>query len=170
MGAVKNAIQRDGLDPTVLDLDSERSLDSQRPQTKADASSCAGTNSTKNQESDEYKTTPSIWSSRLGFPEDWQALPQNNGSMVPEFPVVEDDEEMNSTQLPTVTPREKEEAPPLNKDPTYEKYYRMLKMVSYYAFLYCYSGCGIRRLNPRFKTLQILGTANGSSEECSSKR
>ena len=168
MGAVKNAIQRDGLDPTVLDLDSERSLDSQRPQTKADTN-CAGPNSTKNQESDEYKTTPSIWSSRLGFPEDWQALPQNNGSMVPEFPV-DEDEEMNSTQLPTVTPRDKEEAPPLNKDPTYVKYYRMLKMVSYYAVLYYYSGCGIRRLTLRFKTLLIIGTANGSSEECSSKR
>ena len=170
MGAVKNAIQRDGLDPTVLDLDSERSLDSQRPQTKADTSTCAGTNSTKNQESDEYKTTPSIWSSRLGFPEDWQALPQNNGSMVPEFPVDEDYDEMNSTQLPTVTPREKEEAPLLNKDPTYEKYYRMLKMVSYMLFSIVTPDVESDDTNLRFKTLLILGTANGSSEECSSKR
>ena len=146
MGAVKNAMQRDGLDPTVLDLDAERSLDSQRPQTKT-GTTCAGIDSTKNQESDECKTpTPSIWSSRLGFPEDWQALPQSNGSMAPEFPVDKDDDETDSTQLPTVTPGEKEEAPPLNKDPTYEKYYRMLKMVSYYSALYCYLGCGIRRL------------------------
>ena len=31
MGAVKNAMQRDELDPTIMDLDHDKSLDSQRP-------------------------------------------------------------------------------------------------------------------------------------------
>ena len=34
MGAVKNAIQRDQQDPTIMDLDAEKSLESQRPSVK----------------------------------------------------------------------------------------------------------------------------------------
>ncbi len=37
MGAVRNAMQRDQQDPTVLDLDPERSLQNQRPPKKAAA-------------------------------------------------------------------------------------------------------------------------------------
>ena len=36
MGAVKNAMQRDEQDPTIMDLDPEKSLESQRPPKKAD--------------------------------------------------------------------------------------------------------------------------------------
>lgn len=61
MGAVKNAMQRDQQDPTIMDLDHEKSLDSQRAAEKDSAG---------------------------------------------------------------------DDGPPLNKDPTYEKYFRMLKMVS----------------------------------------
>ena len=39
MGAVKNAIQRDELDPTIMDLDPEKSLESQRPQQAKEESS-----------------------------------------------------------------------------------------------------------------------------------
>jgi len=35
MGAVRNAMERDRQDPTVLDLDPERSLESQRPPKRA---------------------------------------------------------------------------------------------------------------------------------------
>ena len=59
MGAVKNAMQRDQQDPTIMDLDPEKSLESQRPPEKPD-----------------------------------------------------------------------DDGPPLNKDPKYEKYFRMQKMVS----------------------------------------
>ena len=59
MGSVKNAMQRDQQDPTIMDLDPEKSLESQRP-------------------------------------------PQN----------------------------EKPDDPPLKDDPTYSKYFKMLKMVS----------------------------------------
>ena len=38
MGAVKNAIQRDELDPTIMDLDPEKSLEGQRPQAIDDSS------------------------------------------------------------------------------------------------------------------------------------
>ena len=63
MGAVKNAIQRDELDPTIMDLDPEKSLES-------------------------HSSMDSFGGGR------------------------------------------KEVQPPLNKDPVYAKYYRMLKMVS----------------------------------------
>jgi len=36
MGAVKNAMQRDEQDPTIMDLDPEKSLESQRPPKKSD--------------------------------------------------------------------------------------------------------------------------------------
>ena len=61
MGAVKNAMQRDEQDDTIMDLDPEKSLESQRP-------------------------------------------PQMKG--------------------------DGDDGPPLNKDPAYEKYFRMLKMVN----------------------------------------
>ena len=61
MGAVKNAMQRDELDPTIMDLDPNKSVVSQRK-------------------------------------------------------------------------KEDDDGPPLNKDPTYEKYFRMLKMVRVCSF------------------------------------
>jgi len=67
MGAVKNAMQRDEQDPTIMDLDPEKSLESQRPPKKSD-----------------------------------------------------DDDE-----------------PPLNEDPKYAKYFKMLKMVSTPFVLRC---------------------------------
>ena len=67
MGAVKNAMQRDEQDPTIIDLDPEKSLESQRPPKKSDV----------------------------------------------------DDE------------------PPLNEDPKYAKYFKMLKMVSTPFVLRC---------------------------------
>ena len=100
MGAVKNAMQRDELDPTIMDLDPEKSLESQRPPKAGQA--------------------PSVWSSRLGFPSDWQALPGSEDVLPEEF-VPQDEgeskEEDNDTPLP------------LNQDPVYEKFYRMLRMV-----------------------------------------
>jgi hypothetical protein len=65
IGAVKNSMQRDQQDPTIMDLDPEKSLESQRP--------------------------PKL--------------------------LVEDD-------------------PALNKDPIYEKYFRMLKMVSSFCVIH----------------------------------
>lgn len=64
MGAVKNAMQRDELDPTVMDLDHDRSVASQR----------------KSKEEEE------------------------------------------------------EGGPPLKEDPKYQKYFKMLKMVSHHLF------------------------------------
>jgi hypothetical protein len=64
MGAVKNAMQRDELDPTIMDLDHDRSVASQR----------------KSKEEEE------------------------------------------------------EDGPPLKEDPKYQKYFKMLKMVSHHLF------------------------------------
>ena len=65
---VKHAMTRDGLDPTIMDLDHDKSLDSQRP-------------------------------SKIDKVDD---------------------------------------GPPLNEDPKYQKYFKMLKMVSWYFFLFIF--------------------------------
>lgn len=143
MGAIKNAIQRDELDPTVMELDPEKSLASQRPanaKEEEDETSPRSPMETERSDSEvvdshHHRTNSSgnAWSSRLGFPSDWQAPPQegknlNNTSTraLPVFPVDESDgdEISNSDRWGEEGP------PPLNIDPTYEKYYRMLKMVS----------------------------------------
>ena len=68
MGAVKNAMQRDELDPTIMDLDHHKSVASQR----------------KSKEEEE----------------------------------------------------EEEDGPPLKEDPKYQKYFKMLKMVSHHILIF----------------------------------
>jgi len=75
----------------------------------------------------------SAWSSRLGFPSDWQALPENGKVLTgfkgrPSDATKPDFDDMNSTIVDSMTEM-KDEQLPLNKDPTYEKFYRMLKTV-----------------------------------------
>jgi len=76
----------------------------------------------------------SAWSSRLGFPSDWQALPENGKVLTgfkgrPSDATKPDFDDMNSTIDDSMTEM-KDEQLPLNKDPTYERFYRMLKTVS----------------------------------------
>ena len=126
MGAVKNAMQRDGLDPTILDLDPEKS------EKEIDDTN---TNPTENEPTKELigDKSPSVWSSRVGYPSEWQALP-DKGKVLPEFPALDEAlYEMNSS-MDSFGGGRKEAQPPLNKDPVYEKYYRMLKMVRCYYF------------------------------------
>lgn len=126
MGAVKNAMQRDGLDPTILDLDPQKSLESQRPSEQEKKIEDVDLKPTKELIGDK---SPSVWSSRVGYPSEWQALP-DKGKILPEFPALDEAlYEMNSS-MDSFGGGRKEVQPPLNKDPVYAKYYRMLKMVS----------------------------------------
>jgi hypothetical protein len=139
MGAVKNAMQRDGLDPTILDLDPEKSLESQRPSEQEKEIEDTNTNSTEDEPTKELigDKSPSVWSSRVGYPSEWQALP-DKGKVLPEFPALDEAlYEMNSS-MDSFGGGRKEVQPPLNKDPVYAKYYRMLKMVRllYYGPLF----------------------------------
>jgi len=131
MGAVKNAMQRDGLDPTILDLDPQKSLESQRPSEQEKEIEDVDSNPTeKNEPTKELigDKSPSVWSSRVGYPSEWQALP-DKGKVLPEFPALDEAlYEMNSS-MDAFGGGRKEVQPPLNKDPVYAKYYRMLKMV-----------------------------------------
>lgn len=125
-------MQRDGLDPTILDLDPEKSLESQRPISKQEKKiDDTNTNPTENEPTKELigDKSPSVWSSRVGYPSEWQALP-DKGKVLPEFPALDEAlYEMNSS-MDSFGGGRKEVQPPLNKDPVYAKYYRMLKMVS----------------------------------------
>ena len=140
MGAVKNAMQRDGIDPTILDLDPEKSLGSQRPSGEQEKEiEDAVSKPTENEPTKESigDKSPSVWSSRVGYPSEWQALP-DKGKVLPEFPALDEAlYEMNSS-MDSFGGGRKEAQPPLNKDPVYEKYYRMLKMVRilYYGLLF----------------------------------
>ena len=132
MGAVKNAMQRDGLDPTILDLDPEKSLECQRPSREQEKET-EDVNSKPNENVPTKESigdkSPSVWSSRVGYPSEWQALPDKT-KVLPEFPALDEAlYEMNSSMDSFGASGRKEVQPPLNKDPVYEKYYRMLKMV-----------------------------------------
>ena len=125
MGAVKNAMQRDGIDPTILDLDPQKSLESQRPSEQGKEIDDTDLKPNKELIGDK---SPSVWSSRVGYPSEWQALP-DKGKVLPEFPALDEAlYEMNSS-MDSFGGGRKEVQPPLNKDPVYAKYYRMLKMV-----------------------------------------
>ena len=157
MGAVRNAMQRDDLDPTILDHDPEKSLESQRPVEKdrniaataqtdtnkhSDAetvSKAIGNDKTTRVPIDNASTTdsihdalgssPSVWSNRLGYPEEWPLT-----SLPPDFlpkvltpnPVDEPNEAMDFTNADAV---EENGTPLLNNHPVHEKFYRMMKMV-----------------------------------------
>ena len=145
MGAVKNAMQRDGLDPTILDLDPDKSLESQRPSREQEKEiEDTELKSTENEPTKELigDKSPSVWSSRVGYPSEWQALP-DKGKVLPEFPSLDEAlYEMNSS-MDSFGGGRKEVQPPLNKDPVYAKYYRMLKMVRllYHGPLFNCIGC-----------------------------
>lgn len=96
MGGVKNAMQRDGLDPSILDLDHEKPVASQL---KSDDAA--------------------------------------------------------------------DDSPPLKDDPSYSKYFKMLKMVSGFCtvcLLEICSGCLILSI------INVLGIAYWSSQECHATR
>ena len=145
MGAVKNAMQRDGLDPTILDLDPEKSLESQRPSGEQEKEiEDVDLKPTENEPTKELigDKSPSVWSSRVGYPSEWQVLP-DKGKVLPEFPALDEAlYEMNSS-MDSFGGGRKEVQPPLNKDPVYAKYYRMLKMVRllYHGPLFNCIGC-----------------------------
>lgn len=135
MGAVKNIMQSDEPIFSILDRDPDKSLEFQWPILKADKAaseqnfSCqqdfntgeiqqtpevaSDTDSPTYGRRKNLGSAPSLWSSRLGYPSDWQSLPKFSSQ-----PLEESIYEMNCTEalLPNICP-------------VYEKYYRMLKMV-----------------------------------------
>jgi len=139
MSALKNATQRDELDLAIMDLDPDKSLESQW--TVLDADDAASEQSFSGQQDSntiEIQQTPEVvnendspthdqinnlgcvpnlWTSRLGYPSDWQSLPYNV-KILPMKISSQPSKELNCTGLLRH-----------NNCPDYEKYYRLLKMV-----------------------------------------
>ena len=139
MGALKNATQRDELDLAIMDLDPDKSLESQ---TVLDADDAASEQSFRGQQDSNTQHTPevvtdtdspthdhinnlgcapSLWTSRLGYPSDWQSLPHNVKILPMKLssrPMKESIYELNCRGVLRH-----------NNCPDYEKYYRFLKMV-----------------------------------------
>lgn len=188
-------MQRDQVDPTILDLDPEISLESQRPVENVDivASSLSITDEESGDEIDsraisnrrksdmstdidslgdggDRGSTSSVWSARLGYPSVWNPAAPPPEEFSPHAP----DETNDANAAPTdwssrlgypsdwkpvvlppdvlpeeLTPNPRDEADdelptasfPLNKDPVYAKFYKMLKTVSpmrCYLFLFAF--------------------------------
>ena len=106
MGAVKNAVLRDELDPTIMDLDPDKSLESQRP---AEKEAYGG----------ESQQPPVAINDNVGEENPEQG--EHSTAIVVD---------VNSKTGPIGEEIEKRDPlPPLKDDPAYEKYFRMLKMV-----------------------------------------
>ncbi|KAL7542696.1 hypothetical protein ACHAXR_011993, partial [Thalassiosira sp. AJA248-18] len=119
MGAVKNAVQRDELDPTILELDPERSLESQRPIEKTDAVASAQAVTGEHSHVEPHPAT---------VDEMYTDIDVASGSSIVEGDLQTDDEKKpRAPHIPTAT-IVKTGPPPLNEDPSYEKYFKMLKM------------------------------------------
>ena len=112
MGAVKNAVLRDGLDPTIMDLDPDKSIESQRSTEKDEYGGesqqppvAINDVAEENREQGEHSTV----------------ICDRDASEVVD---------VNSKTGPIGEGIEKKgPLPPLKDDPAYEKYFRMLKMV-----------------------------------------
>ena len=146
MGAVKNAMQRDEQDPTIMDLDPEKSLESQRPPKKSDDDDEPPLN-----EDPKYAkyfkmlkmvrlscTEMSIYMYQLfltlylTFPS--QGLPKGavqNAMQRDELdPSIMDLDPTKSVASQMKKDEQVDDGPPLKDDPKYSKYFKMLKMVS----------------------------------------
>merc|ERR1712194_528542 len=118
MGAVKNAIQRDQQDPSIMDLDPGKSLESQQ--------------SLKSKDSDDIplKDDP-IYSkyfkmSKMGLPLGAVQNAMQRDGIDPSIMDL-DPEKSVASQLDTKE-EPVDDGPPLKDDPTYVKYFKMLKM------------------------------------------
>ena len=143
MGALKNATQRDELDLAIMDLDPDKSLESHWTVLDTDNTALEhsfrgqqDSNTIEIQQTPEVLTdtdspthyqinnlgcAPSLWTSRLGYPSDWQSLPHHVKILpmkISSRPLKESIYELNCRGLLRH-----------NNCPDYEKYYRLLKMV-----------------------------------------
>ncbi|KAL3809258.1 LOW QUALITY PROTEIN: hypothetical protein ACHAXA_007325 [Cyclostephanos tholiformis] len=133
LGVVKNVMQIDELDLTIMEIDPDKSAECQWLVLDVDIAAseqffrgqltpevAAGTHSAAYNWIENVACAASLWSSRLGYLSDWQSLPHKVNILPMIFSLrslEESTNEMNCTRELF-----------MNICPVYEKYYRMLKM------------------------------------------
>ena len=123
MGAVKNAMQRDSEDPSIMDLDPEKSVASQLKQEEEDDVDKGPPLK------DDPKYAKYFKMLKMGLP---KGAVQNAMTRDGEDPTIMDldPEKSVASQLDKKEEDEVDNGPPLKDDPKYVKYFKMLKMVS----------------------------------------
>jgi hypothetical protein len=132
-------MQIDELDLTIMEIDPDKSAECQWLVLDVDIAAseqffrgqltpevAAGTHSAAYNWIENVACAASLWSSRLGYLSDWQSLPHKVNILPMIFSLrslEESTNEMNCTRELF-----------MNICPVYEKYYRMLKMVTSYEF------------------------------------
>lgn len=125
MGAVKNAMTRDSEDPSIMDLDPEKSVASQLKQEEEEEEDVDKSPPLK----DDPKYTKYFKMLKMGLP---KGAVQNAMTRDGEDPSIMDldPEKSVASQLDKGEEDEVDNGPPLKDDPKYAKYFKMLKMVS----------------------------------------
>eukprot|EP00804_Cyclotella_cryptica_P000890 CCRYP_001117-RB/>CCRYP_001117-RB protein AED:0.15 eAED:0.22 QI:0/1/0.78/1/1/0.92/14/0/3367 len=113
MGAVQNAMQRDGLDPTIMDLDPNKSLASQLKKEVDDGPPLK----------DDPNYQKYFKMLKMGLP---MGAVQNAMQRDGLDPTIMDLDPNKS--LASQLKKEEDDGPPLKDDPNYQKYFKMLKM------------------------------------------
>uniref|UniRef100_A0A7S4RCB9 Uncharacterized protein n=1 Tax=Ditylum brightwellii TaxID=49249 RepID=A0A7S4RCB9_9STRA len=128
MGAVQNALQRDGKDPSIMDLDPEKSLKSQLKKDDDDDEEEEDTGPPLKEDPEYEKYFKML---KMGLP---MGAVQNALQRDGKDPGIMDldPEKSLKSQLKKDDDDEEEEeedtGPPLKEDPEYTKYFKMLKM------------------------------------------
>ena len=135
MGAVKNAMTRDGEDPSIMDLDPEQSMASQLKQEEEEEAEDVDKGPPLK---DDPKYAKYFKMLNMGLP---KGAVQNAMTRDGEDPSIMDldPEKSVASQLDKGEEDEVDNGPPLKDDPKYAKYFKMLKMVSIRCvYLDCY--------------------------------
>ncbi|KAL7551802.1 hypothetical protein ACHAWF_014998 [Thalassiosira exigua] len=109
MGAVKNAMQRDQQDPSVMDLDPEKSLESQRPPENKSAA----------EDGPPLNKDPAY---EKGLPMGSVKNAMQRDGLDPGIMDLDPNKSVASQM------KKDDDGPPLKEDPKYSKYFKMLKM------------------------------------------
>ncbi|KAL9179362.1 hypothetical protein ACHAXT_008652 [Thalassiosira profunda] len=127
MGAVKNAMQRDGLDPSIMDLDHEKSVASQLQEKDEDEEEEAADDGPPLKEDPKYNKYYKML--KMGLPMGAVKNALQRDGLDPSIMDL-DPEKSEASQRKEEEEEEEEEdtGPPLKDDPKYSKYYKMLKM------------------------------------------
>ena len=114
MDAVKHAMKRDGCDPSVMDLDPEKSLKSQRGGSKEDGPPLR----------DDPDYSKYFKMLKMGLPMDAVKHSVKRDGKDPSIMDLDPDKSLKSQTKSDAV----DDGPPLREDPEYEKYFKMLKM------------------------------------------
>ena len=120
VGAVKNALQRDGKDPSIMDLDPDKSVKSQL------GGGAAEDDGPPLKEDPEYEKYFKML--KMGLPMGAVKNALQRDGKDPSIMDLDPEKSIKSQMGGGGEPEPKDEGPPLKEDPDYQKYFKMLKM------------------------------------------